>query len=544
MFHAIMAAIYSVISWILLMWHHVWAFLLPGDGVFLGTSWEWILSIVFLVLTVRAILFPIFVKQIRSQRAMQTLAPKVKALQNEYKGDKATQQQKLMELYRQEKVNPLMGCLPMFLQIPVFLGLFHVLRHLNPITNGGKTLYGWTAEEFDSASTAKLFGAPIAAAFRTPDAVVHAMHGSPVTVKIVAVCLTLLMAFTTFMTSRQMILKTGWSQDPQQKMIQRLTMYFIPGSLLVSPFIYPFPIGVSIYWVTQNLFALGQQRWVLHKYPPPVVPGQPAPVVKPKQPSRISALVRRATGRPELPAVATAATEARAVAPRPGAKPVTPAKRPTSTPPKPATTTAATSTGPSATAKATPAKAGTAAQAAAARAASAKPTTPAKVTPPAKPATPAKTVAPTKPATAAKAATPAKAASPAKAAPPAGSGATPAPRGVPASNANGKAADGAATSGTVSANGASVNGSTPKSSASGSGSANGAKAGINGASAPGGAAPTGASANGGSSPGGQPARQGAARTGGGNRAGTAKKKGGSPRQGGAAKQGAGKRRSG
>ncbi len=120
--------IYWSISWILLRWHDLWAAVLPGEGTFLGTSWEWVLAIVFLVITVRIILFPIFVKQIRSQRAMQALQPKMKELQTKYKGDQETLRQEVMKLYQTEKVNPLMGCLPMFLQIPVFLGLFHVLK--------------------------------------------------------------------------------------------------------------------------------------------------------------------------------------------------------------------------------------------------------------------------------------------------------------------------------------------------------------------------------------------------------------------------------
>jgi len=94
-------------------------------------------------------------------------------------------------------------------------------------------------------------------------------HGP--TVKIVAGILVIIMMVTTFLTSRQMILKTGWSQDPQQRMIQKLMLYGIPFSLLLSG--WAFPIGVIIYWVTQNLFSLGQQYWVLHKYPPPVTAG-------------------------------------------------------------------------------------------------------------------------------------------------------------------------------------------------------------------------------------------------------------------------------
>jgi len=262
--------IYTAISWILLTWHTVWDKILPGNAI-LGTNWEWILAIVFLVITVRIVLFPIFVKQIKSQRAMQALQPKIKELQAKHKGDRETMQKELMELYKTEKANPLMGCLPMFLQIPVFLGLFHVLKRLKP-GNQAKTLYGWTAEQFDSAAAAKLFKAPIAAHFRSTADELAALGANSATVKIVAAVLILTMIVTTFLTSRQMILKTGWSEDPQQKMIQRLMLYGIPFSLLISGGL--FPIGVVIYWVTTNLFSLGQQFWVLRKYPPPPMAGR------------------------------------------------------------------------------------------------------------------------------------------------------------------------------------------------------------------------------------------------------------------------------
>jgi len=251
--------IYWSISWILLRWHQLWDSILPNRA-FLATNWDWILAIVFLVLTVRVILFPIFVKQIRSQRAMQAIQPKMKQLQEKHKGDRETLQKEMMELYKTEKVNPLMGCLPLFLQIPVFLGLFHVLRRIST-TNPKPELYGWTKNEFFSAAAARLFDAPITNSFATGDTVV----------KIVAGILVIIMMATTFLTSRQMILKTGWSQDPQQRLIQKLMLYGIPFSLLLSGWY--FPIGVIIYWVTQNLFSLGQQYWVLHKYPPPVMPG-------------------------------------------------------------------------------------------------------------------------------------------------------------------------------------------------------------------------------------------------------------------------------
>src|SRR5690606_17692003 len=134
----LMNPIYTAISWIMLRWHDLWDLILP-DGTFLGTTWDWVLAIVFLVITVRIILFPLFVKQIRSQRAMQALAPKMKELQEKYKGDPQTLRMETVKLYQSEKVNPLMGCLPLLLQIPVFFGLFTVLRHLQP---GNQPSYG------------------------------------------------------------------------------------------------------------------------------------------------------------------------------------------------------------------------------------------------------------------------------------------------------------------------------------------------------------------------------------------------------------------
>ncbi|HEY3007914.1 MAG TPA: membrane protein insertase YidC [Micromonosporaceae bacterium] len=313
--------IYWAISWILLTWHGVWDSILPGRA-FLATNWDWILAIFFLVVTVRIILFPIFVKQIKSQRAMQALQPKVKELQEKHKGDRETLQKEMMELYRREKANPLMGCLPMFLQIPVFLGLFHTLRHIKPtMPEGMRTLYGWTADQFNSAVGAKLLGAPIYQSFNT----------GGTNTKIVAGVLVVIMMVTTYLTSRQMILKTGWAEDPQQKMIQRLMLYGIPFSLLISGGI--FPIGVIVYWVTNNLFTLGQQQWVLHKYPPPVIPTKAIPGKA--TPGRAAAAKPGAARSAGKPGAAKSAAkngsgapviDGKALAPKPGAKPVNPKK--------------------------------------------------------------------------------------------------------------------------------------------------------------------------------------------------------------------------
>jgi len=315
--------IYYAISWILLTWHSAWDAIGVPVGAVIGTNFAWILAIVFLVVTVRVILFPIFVKQIKSQRAMQALQPKVKELQDKHKGDRETLQKEMMELYRKEKANPLMGCLPMFLQIPVFLGLFHVLRRLDPAKQS-KDLYGWTASQFDSASNAKIFTAPIAGKFGSTADELARLGANGTTVKVIAGLLVLIMIATTYLTSRQMILKTGWAEDPQQRMIQRLMLYGIPASLLISGAI--FPIGVIIYWVTNNLFTLGQQQWVLRKFPPPVTAKKttaPAASRNPVQPAKSGGLFGRGKSTPPPPVKATAPKVA---GPKPGAKPVNPKK--------------------------------------------------------------------------------------------------------------------------------------------------------------------------------------------------------------------------
>lgn len=294
--------IYIAISWILLRWHDLWSAVMGPTSDF-----AWVISIMFLVITIRAVLFPVFVKQIKSQRAMQALQPQVKALQEKHKGDRESLQKEVMELYRKEKANPLMGCLPMVLQIPVFIGLFHVLRQINPLDNKAMTAmtteYGWSTEQFHSVANAKLFGAPLASAFSSSTDLLNQLDASQLTVRIVAGVLIAIMVSTTYITQRQMIARTGKNADPTQAMIQKFMLYGIPISLLVSGSI--FPIGVVIYWVTNNLFSMGQQFWVLRNMPPPV-----------------SALgAKDNTKGKEI-----SAETAKALAPKPGVKPVNPKK--------------------------------------------------------------------------------------------------------------------------------------------------------------------------------------------------------------------------
>ncbi|MGH8794126.1 MAG: membrane protein insertase YidC [Stackebrandtia sp.] len=305
--------LYIGISWVLLKWHALWSSFIPDRSI-VGTTWTWLLAIVFLVVSLRVVMFPLFVKQIKSQRAMQKLQPQVKELQQKYKGDRETLQREMMELYRKEKANPLMGCLPLLLQAPVFISLLHVLRRIKP-TNTNINEYNWTDGQWFSALEAHVFGAPIWANFMSTAGELNGA-GDPIVVKVVSSLLVILMTVTTYFTSRQMILKTGWNDDPQQRMIQKMMLYGIPAMLLFSGFI--FPIGVICYWVVNNAFSLGQQMWVLRKYPPPKVNGKDETkkvTAKPgtkKYDKQIEEVKAEQAEKKE---------QAKALAPKPGAKP-------------------------------------------------------------------------------------------------------------------------------------------------------------------------------------------------------------------------------
>src|SRR3954466_12752823 len=140
----------------MLRWHDLF------HAIGVSQDWSWALSIVFLVITARLLLFRLFVKQVHYTRNMQRMQPKIQKLREKYKNDRAELNRQMMKLQQDEGFNPLAGCLPMFLQIPVFLGLFHVLRHLansvnRVIPDPHLSLYSFTPAETLSGAKAKLF---------------------------------------------------------------------------------------------------------------------------------------------------------------------------------------------------------------------------------------------------------------------------------------------------------------------------------------------------------------------------------------------------
>lgn len=247
--------LYTAISWVLLKWHDLFSLVLNPDS---GLTWA--LSIVFLVITIRVLLFRFFVKQVHTQRAMQDLQPKIQALRQKYKNDRQTMSREMMKLQQEAGVNPLGGCLPILLQAPVFLALFHVLRRLKP---GAASLYGWTDTQTFSATHAKLFGAPIVSSFQSNESTLHSLGANPANVRVVALVMIVLMVVATYITQKQMMGRNSQQLEGTQATVQKLMLYVIPASLFVSGFF--FPIGVLCYWLTNNVWTLGQQFFVFKR---------------------------------------------------------------------------------------------------------------------------------------------------------------------------------------------------------------------------------------------------------------------------------------
>jgi YidC/Oxa1 family membrane protein insertase len=289
--------VYTLIAWVMKEWHALLSTFLPSDN---GITWA--LAIVLLVVSIRVVLFPLFVKQIKSQRAMQEIQPEIQKLRKQYGTDKQGFSTAMMALQKERGVNPLAGCLPILPQVPVFISLLHVLRRLAP---GKEGLYSWSNQLTDEAAKAKLFGAPISSSFNMQEPKATQILGLGVTytnIRIVAFVLIIIMCVTTFTTQKQIQKRSG-PVEGQAAMVQKLLLYGMPLSLFVSGFF--FPLGVLIYWLTNNLWTLGQQFYVLNKMPPP---GSPAHQAK------LDA---------ERPKV-----DPKALAPKPGQKPVRPRTNP------------------------------------------------------------------------------------------------------------------------------------------------------------------------------------------------------------------------
>jgi len=244
---------------ILVAFHSLWTSigLDPDDGL------TWVLSIVGLVLVVRAALIPIFVRQIKSQRRMLEVAPQIKKIQDKYKGKKdqfsrEAMSRETMELYKRTGTNPLASCLPLLIQMPIFFSLFSVLHNAQTNLVGIGLLNKQLSESFGSA---ELFGAPLHLAISTAD--------GDVLVIVIAVTMVILMTASQFITQLQIMSK---NQSPEMKASptfkqQRILLYILPLVFAFSGF--TFPLGVMFYWLTSNIWTMVQQFLVIRNMPTP-----------------------------------------------------------------------------------------------------------------------------------------------------------------------------------------------------------------------------------------------------------------------------------
>jgi YidC/Oxa1 family membrane protein insertase len=252
---------YDAVAWVLMRLH---AILAVPFGY--NSGWSWALSIIVLVVLMRLILVPLFVKQMHSQRKMAALAPQVAALRKKYKNDKQTMNQEVMKLYQENGANPLAGCLPLVVQLPVFFALFSVLRAVAE----GEIKYGLTRRVVYSARHAHILWATIADRIVTsPLPPWHRAPGVPVSAMIEIGVVVLISATTTFLTVRQSV-KRGIGQvgqDPNNPMAnsQKYMMYIAPLFALSGLY---WQFGLVLYWVTTNVWTLGQQYILFRNFTP------------------------------------------------------------------------------------------------------------------------------------------------------------------------------------------------------------------------------------------------------------------------------------
>lgn len=272
--------IYYPVSAILWFWHKVFGTVLGASS---GIGWA--LSVIFLVFTLRAVLYRPFVKQIRTQRQMQEFQPQIKALQKKYKGDRQRLALEMQKLQKEHGFNPVAGCLPVLLQAPVFIGLFHVLRSFNrtgsqahipfmsptePMSveqNAQTANYVFSAEDVRSFLDAKLFGAPLSSFLTQTNEQLLAFgpNVSKVAIAAVAIPLMVIAAVATHFTARASVARqsAAAAANPQSAMMNKLVLWVFPLFVLVGgPFL---PVAILIYWLANNAWTLAQQHYVFGK---------------------------------------------------------------------------------------------------------------------------------------------------------------------------------------------------------------------------------------------------------------------------------------
>ena len=255
---SILNPLFEAVAWIIMRIHAVLS--VPFGA---SSGWAWGLSIVLLVMLMRLIMVPLFVKQVRSQRKMQSHMPQLQELRKRYKNDKQRLNEETMKFYKENGINPLGGCLPLVAQLPVFWALFNVLRAIADWQPGQVPKYGLTVPVVESAREARIFGASLADKFLFP------LPHQTLESRLVILAFVLVSAATTYMTMRQSQ-KRGMMQqgpvDPDNPAanMQKYMMYIAPFFALSGLY---WQFGLVIYWVTTNVWTLGQQHVLFRNLP-------------------------------------------------------------------------------------------------------------------------------------------------------------------------------------------------------------------------------------------------------------------------------------
>ncbi|MDJ0339815.1 membrane protein insertase YidC [Cryobacterium sp. PH31-O1] len=260
-----------VVELLLVAFH--WLFSQMGiAGLGYDDGLTWVLSIVGLVLVVRAALIPIFVRQIKSQRKMLEVAPQLKKIQDKYKGKKdqfsrEAMSRETMAMYKKTGTNPLSSCLPLLLQMPIFFALFSVLNDAQRSNAGVGPLNQSLAESFGNAT---LFGnAPLHDTFASQWSLWTAGEPFNLTVMIIAATMVVLMTASQFITQLQIVSKNMSPETKASPMFkqQRIMLYLLPLVFAFSGV--AFPLGVMFYWLTSNFWTMIQQFLVIRNMPTP-----------------------------------------------------------------------------------------------------------------------------------------------------------------------------------------------------------------------------------------------------------------------------------
>lgn len=261
--------VYYPVSGIMWLWYKAFGLVLGPANFF-----TWALSVVFLVFTLRALLYKPFVKQIRTTRQMQELQPQIKALQKKYGKDRQRMAMEMQKLQREHGFNPILGCLPMLAQIPVFLGLFHVLRSFNRTSTGIGQLglspelnrqlgnYFFSVEDVGNFLDANLFGAPLGATMIQKNGVLAFAEFNRASVIAVGVPIMIAAGIATYFNSRASVARQSpeAAANPQTAIMNKLALYVFPlGVVVGGPFL---PLAIILYWFANNIWTFAQQHYV------------------------------------------------------------------------------------------------------------------------------------------------------------------------------------------------------------------------------------------------------------------------------------------